>query len=119
MKKEELNIKMINYFPSLKDKYDDEVGWQEGDKTGSHTVYGDVLTPYLVEKINQDDKKEVTNIFNFLEEIFMLNDEYANDVLTVSVLESILSLIKENMELVKCMGTKSKTIVKRLLDSNI
>ena len=47
----ELNKLLIEKFPNLIDDYCDEVGWQEGDETGSHIVYGDVFTPYIVKCI--------------------------------------------------------------------
>ena len=44
----ELNKLFISKFPNLKEKCNDEVSWQEGDNTGSHVVFGDVLVPYLL-----------------------------------------------------------------------
>lgn len=83
MKSDELNKKLIERLPNLHKKYDDEVSWQEGASTGYHTVYGDVLTPYLVECILQNDKQEINNIFSFLEDLLSLNDEYANEVISL------------------------------------
>lgn len=73
----ELNKMMVTHFPNLKEKYLDEVSWQEGDDTGSHTVYGDVLTPYLIDKIIKKDENEVKKIFSFLEGILKLEDIYS------------------------------------------
>ena len=114
MKNEELNKKLTEYFPKLQKKYDDEVSWQEGDSTGSHVVFGDVLTPYLVECIVQDNKPEISSIFNFLEDLLCLNDEYVEEVISLSVIESIAYLFTERTYLVELLGKHLEQILKEI-----
>ena len=104
----ELNKKFVNKFPSLQEKYLEEVSWQEGDGTGSHVVYGDVLTPYLKECIMNENKHEIQIIFNFLEELLELNDEYVDNVIFCSVIESIEYLFKERPYLISYLGGRCK-----------
>ena len=90
MTSKELNLKLLKAFPELEDIYKEEVEWQEGDDTGSHVVFGDVLTPYLLEKINTGNAAIMKKIFDFLEELLISDDEYASEVITCSILESII-----------------------------
>lgn len=53
MTNKELNLKLINDFPDLYEVYKSETEWQEGDNTGSHTVYGDVLAPYFEDCVSK------------------------------------------------------------------
>lgn len=101
--------------PKIRQKYDDEVSWQEGNSTGSHTVFGDVLTPYLVECILQNDRQEIANIFNFLESLLCLNDQYVDEVVSLSVFESIAYLFKEKAYLTELLGEQSKKVLENFL----
>ena len=118
MKSCELNKMLIKYLPQLHQNYIDEVSWQEGDDTGSHTVFGDVLTPYLIECILKKNNDDVIKIFNFLEMILSLNDEYADEVIALSVFESVAYLFKENLNLVEFLGKYSKVILVNFLKTD-
>ena len=117
MLNEKLNKLLINKFPNLKDKYLDEVSWQEGDNTGSHVVYGDVLTPYLSECIKNNNQQEFQNIFNFLEELLLLEDKYIDEVVYFSVFESVIIFFKDNDYLFSYLGTKCKQAIIDLKNS--
>jgi len=108
MKSSELNKMLIEYLPELYSKYLDEVSWQEGDDTGSHIVYGDVLTPHLIECILQKETKEIIKIYAFLESVLSLEDEYSDEVIAFSVLESIVYFIKEDMSSIDLLGPRSR-----------
>lgn len=109
-----LNMMLLESFPNLKEKYLNEVGWQEGDDTGSHTVYGDVLTPYIINSIETNNIKEVKKVFNFLEEVLRLEEAYSDEVIAYSVLESIAHLIKCNPSLLPYLGQYTKKILDEL-----
>lgn len=51
MTSKELNLKLIEALPEIKDVYNEEISWQEGDETGSHVVYADVFVPLIKEQI--------------------------------------------------------------------
>ena len=110
----ELNKMLIESLPCLLEKYLDEVNWQEGDDTGSHTVYGDVLTPYLIDCIENDNEQEYTAIFHYLEKLLELNDEYAEEVVYLSVFESISYIFKERSYLKLHLGEKCKKAIERV-----
>lgn len=89
MDNKKLNAILIKNFPNLIDKYKEEVEWQQGHDTGSHVVYGDVLTPYLIECIERNDEAEVIKILNFLEQILKYKIKYSDEVIVCSILERI------------------------------
>lgn len=109
-----LNRLLIQEFPILKEKYQEEISWQEGEDTGSHVVYGDVLTPYLVKCIHKNHISEIEKIFSFVEKLLSLQDSYTQEVITFSVLESILYLIDEIPKLQMYLGTMSVKTIKEL-----
>ena len=45
MTSRELNYMLIQWVPDIAESYKKEVEWQEGDETGSHIIFGDVLVP--------------------------------------------------------------------------
>ena len=108
MTSKELNMKLIEYIPEIKGRYLEEVAWQEQDETGSHTVFADVLVPYIIEKATEDDTQELKKIFKAVEKLFSLNDDYANEVIILSVLESILYKEILNNKVIKYMDVNTK-----------
>lgn len=87
MVSKELNSKLIELLPEIKDLYDDEVSWQEGDETGSHIVFSDVFFPFILD--NLDNVEMSVKNFSVIEKILELHDEYADEVITLSVLENL------------------------------
>jgi len=115
MKSKDMNALLVEHFPELKEIYIAETSWQEGHDTGSHVIYGDVLTPHLLERIQASKQEEVIRIFNFIEFLLELEDEYAEDVVSCSVLESVAYLIKDNSQIISLLRPKSKEILFKFL----
>ena len=90
MKAKEMNMLLEMRFPELKNTIVDEISWQEGYDTGAHTVYGDVLYPYLQNAIQINDINVIEKIFSFIEEILVSNDDYGVNVVQLSVLEGLV-----------------------------
>ena len=110
----ELNKILILEFSNLKSAYIEEVEWQEGDNTGSHTVYGDIFVPYVRECILSKNANEITKIDKFLENLLEKKDNYADEVITFSVLESIIDLINLDEKLILFFGDNTKKIILEL-----
>ena len=83
----ELNLKLIEFLPEIKELYEEEVSWQEGDETGSHIVFSDVFVPYILK--NFDNAEIAKKNFKVIEDILNLHDEYADEVIALSVLENL------------------------------
>lgn len=90
MTSKELNKLLIETFPELNDSYVEEVQWQEGDDTGSHTVYGDIFTPYVIICIENNKQEEIRKIFSYVE--FLLSKKIP--VLRKSLLLVYLKALK-------------------------
>lgn len=90
MTSKELNLKLIEVFPEIKDIYFKETSWQDGDETGSHVVYADVFVPFIKVQICSNNKQNLIRIFDFIEKLLELNDEYADEVIAFSVIETLL-----------------------------
>lgn len=110
----ELNKMIVENFPILVNDYQDEIDWQEGDATGSHTVFGDVFTPYFVKCIESKKNEDLYAIFNFLELLLSMQDKYTNEVVAFSVLESVSYLLNENKEIIDMMGNRTKKMLEEL-----
>ena|GEM_PF-784642 len=118
MKSCELNKLLVESFPILKEVYFEEVEWQEGHDTGSHTVYGDVFTPYIIECIEKGRKKEMPFVFSYIEKLLTLEDPYADEVVALSVIGSIAYLFEGEQNLHNSLGEKSKSIMNGFLQEN-
>lgn len=113
----ELNLKLIETFPEIKKQYDEEIDWQEGDETGAHVVYGDVLKPYLLQSIQERHDKTMKKILGFLEGLLKINDKSINEVVAFSVLEGIITNEDIEIEFVESMlGELSKKVWDELKD---
>lgn len=83
----ELNWKLLELLPEIKELYEGETSWQEGDNTGSHTVFSDIFFPYILN--NLDDKNKTEKNFAVIEKLLELHDDYADEVITLSILENL------------------------------
>ena len=102
-----INLRLVDEFPELEKAYQGEVKWQEGDKSVSHIVYGDVFAPFIERCIKNSDNNKLTRISNFIEDLLIMDIEYVSNVICLSVLERIID-DKDNFEYFRKF-TKEKT----------
>ena len=116
MTSKELNLKLIKAFPEIQDAYFEETSWQDGDETGSHVVYADVFVPFIKAQICSNNKQKLTKIFDFIERLLELNDEYANEVVAFSVIESLLfDEDANNKYFIQFAGSHNLDLVKEII----
>ncbi len=113
-----LNMMLIETFPNLIEKYKEEVEWQEGDNTGSHTVYGDVIAPYLVECIEHKNESEVIKILEFIERILKFNIKYSDEVIAFSILERVEYEYRDSDLLNNNYGELTKKVIDEIRESS-
>lgn len=108
----ELNKKLVSEIPELKEYYYIETKWQDGDETGSHIVFEDVLVPFIKEQLNNQNQILLKKVFVFLEEMLNLEDEYSTEVVAFSVMESLYydDEIVESL-FAPFMGTTTNTVL--------
>lgn len=90
MTSKELNLKLLTSIPEISDIYYKETSWQDGNETGSHVVYADVFVPFVKAQINDNNEQTLIKVFNYVESLLGLNDEYANEVVALSFLETLI-----------------------------
>jgi len=116
MKSSQLNQVLLDSFPELKDNIEEEISWQDGMDTGSHLIFGDVFTPFILEFLKNENNDILGRIAFFLEKTLKIDDEYASEVIYLSVLESIEPYFDKNSNFYQMLGPLSK---KALEDINI
>jgi hypothetical protein len=81
---------LIQSIPELEQAYIKEMEWWDGEQSGAHNIFGDVLNPFLIEKLNLlDDRHLIERIFDFLELMALSQDEKVKEVLACTVLERL------------------------------
>lgn len=113
MKGSELNLYLLKSIPEIKEKYEEETSWQEKDETGSHTVFGNVFTPYLLSCGENKDFENLKKCFDFIEDILLANDEYSEEVIAFSVLERIYDETGKNYE--KFMKARTRKLFEEIV----
>lgn len=91
MTSKEFNELLISEFSEIEDEFNEYVEWQDGIDTGSFLVVEDVFMKFFYSKLDELDFQSINKICNFLEKTYLLNDEYASNVIVVGVLENLKS----------------------------
>ena len=114
----ELNLKLLEAFPEITDAYIEETSWQDGNETGSHVVYADVFVPFIKEQLSNGNEHKLTEICGYIEKLLNLNDEYVNEVVAFSVIESLLYDEDINIDLfIKHAKTGTSNLIKEVSES--
>ena len=109
MKCKELNTKLLEAFPELKQSFEDETSWQEGLETGSTVVYEDVFVPFIEEAITKNDTNTIERIFAFIEELAQIDDEYTKQLLKICVFDNLL-FFDDEIDYAKWLKPKSLSL---------
>ena len=85
----QLTSELLKFFPHFQKTYNEKFDYFKPDEPGHHVVYGDLLLPYLLECVRLNKVTELHKIFDFLE--FLSNQENLKiqEVVQMSVLESL------------------------------
>lgn len=89
MTEKDLNMLLIEEFPDIKDSFDDETSWQDGLNTGCTVTYADVFVPYIVKSVLSNSDERIKKIFNYIEKLVLLNDEYVKQVIMLSIFDPL------------------------------
>jgi hypothetical protein len=86
---ERLNDQMVDAIPTLDVAYQSELDWWDDEPAPSHVIFGQILNPYLTERLVAGDREALTEVFTFLERMASDVDPRIQDVLRDTVLEHI------------------------------
>ena len=65
----ELNTMLLEAFPELKERFEDETSWDDGIDTGSYVVYEDIFMPYVVQAFVDNDQESINRVMQFVEKL--------------------------------------------------
>lgn len=88
MNARQINLLLFDSIPEIRDRYEEEVSWQDGHDTGAHVVYGNVLNRFVEERILQGDLEFVKRVLAFVEVVLEMDDKDAENVIEVTFLEN-------------------------------
>lgn len=89
MTSKELNERLLQAVPELKESFDEFTSWQEGLETGSHTVFENLVVPFSIDIIENEKDDIIERLFKLIEEMVTSRDEYAEEVVQLSFLEPL------------------------------
>lgn len=103
-----MNEKLIEVVPELKECYKKELKWWGNEKPPVHVLYANLLNMYLMKLLESGNKEEILKrIFGFLEILANNKEKHVQEVVTVTVCEKLLDdkgLLKKAR---KYMGQKT------------
>lgn len=106
-----LSIELISHVPELRSNYEQELELWDGKDPGAHNIFGDVLNPFLLKLLDENNNKQLlSRIFAFLEKMAISQNKLVQEVLACTVLERIGDdkIILEKAE--QFMGEATKKI---------
>ena len=103
MKSKELNELLLKVVPELKKSFDDFTSWQEGLDTGSHTVFENIVVPFAIDAIENENDDAIVRLFKLIEDMVTSKDEYEEEVAQLSFLEPIKSEHADEYDFSKIM----------------
>ena len=110
MKEKELNTLLLNEFPDIKESFDKETSWQDGLDTGCTVTYADIFVPHLVKCTLSNDEEKIKKIFNFIEKLSSLNDEYVKQVILLSIFDPLFDDYND-VDWVKYFGENTRKLL--------
>ena len=90
MTEHELNAILMDAFPELKEEltlYMEEDG--DGMDTGCFLTHEDVLHPFIDQAFKDEDQQILKRVGAYVERLLNLNDEYAENVAIIGIVEWI------------------------------
>jgi len=102
MKPKQINSKLLEFIPEIKEIFDSVTNWQGGLETGSTIVIEDVFMVYAKSCLEKNDNDQLIKCSNFLEWLSgFIEEEYAGDILVISVFEYIhFASDREKLEII-------------------
>ena len=88
---DDLGARLILEMPELEEPYRRELEWWGEEKPGPHVIYGDVLTPYIIQLLESgDDAEAIKRALGLLETLIADQDVEVQAVAVVTVLDRLV-----------------------------
>lgn len=85
----ELNTMLLETFPELKEKFEDETSWDDGIETGSYVVYEDIFMPFVVQAFVGDDQESINRIMLFVERLASIDDTDIKNLIGITIIDNV------------------------------
>ena len=85
----DLNGAMLAAFPEIADGFVAFIGTGPDDVSGAHNTYGLLLSPWLVEMLRAGRLELLGRVAALVETLLETNDDYAEEVVQLSLLEAL------------------------------
>ena len=85
----ELNTMLLEAFPELKERFEDETSWDNGIETGSYIVYEDIFMPYVVQAFVDNDQESINRVMQFVEELSSSDDVDVKNLIGISIIDNV------------------------------
>lgn len=108
MEARQLNELLLEGFPDLKADFEEYTSWQDGADTGCFLTYEDLLLPLARRALDRNDEKAVRRVSAFIENLLALDDDYAENVATVALIEGLKADHGDEARL--CLGERGQAI---------
>lgn len=111
-----LTEQILALLPHLRPAYDREVREYWGnDLPGPHVVFGNLLTPHLIQLLRTDENEiELHRIFGFLEGLSASGVKDVEEVVAFSVIESVAAEQDLLDRAWKLMGPRTRSMAKEV-----
>ena len=115
---DDLNQTLFARFPELARPYASLRDVWQHKEPGPHIVYGDVLTPHIIQLLeSRSSDSSLQAIFEYLEELLSQRDQSIKDVVGASVLERLNDKVAWRRRARAFMGPHALQLSKQLQDA--
>ena len=83
----ELNTMLLEAFPELKERFENETSWDDGIETGSYVVYEDIFMPYVVQAFVDNDQESINRVMQFVERLASSDDVDVKNLIDISIID--------------------------------
>jgi len=112
-----LNEELLERFPALRGRYEDLRITNAGEDLGPHVSFDLVLVPYIRELLQTgDDEFAIRRAFAFLEEMAREGSEKVKEVVSASVLESLLGERQLALLVMPWLGPATSRLAKSVME---
>ena len=106
---------LMKSVPQISEACNREIAYWTDENPGPHILYADILSPYICEKLRSisDAKQELSEIFEFLENLAADPNTEIGDVVALSVIDPLRnSLARDHW--IDFLGPAMKKMLKEL-----
>ena len=105
----ELNTMLLEAFPELKERFEDQASWDDWIETGSYIVYEDIFMPYVVQAFVDNDQESINWVMQFVEKLASSDDVDVKNLIGISIIDNVRMYdIEERFESI--MGPNSRIL---------